>query len=480
MSTMRVDVAIIGSGTAGMGAYRSARNHTASVLLIEGGDYGTTCARVGCMPSKLLIAAAEVAHRARHADLFGVLVDGLAVDGAAVMARVQRERDRFVGFVLESVDAMAPGDRWTARVKFRDAHTLITEQGQLIEAARIVIASGGIPVLPPLLQGLGKRLLTNETVFELPTLPASLAVFGCGPLGLELGQAMSRLGVRVRMFGVGGRIAGIRDSALRDCAEQTFNQEFYLDPSAEVESACEAGDGVKIRYRHRDGSWQTETFAYALAATGRAPNVAALALENTGLQLDQHGVPLFDRLTLQCGASTIFIAGDASNEIPLLHEAADQGRIAGDNAGRYPDIRPGLRRTPLSVVFTEPQVMAVGSTAEQLERQYGDRFATGEVSFEDQGRSRVMLRNKGILKVYAERGSERFLGAEMFGPAAEHIGHLLAWAVQQGLTVGQMLDMPFYHPVIEEGVRSALRDLDHRLHPDSAVIARCMDCGPGA
>lgn len=471
MTPIRVDVAIIGSGTAGMAAYRSARTYTDSVLLIEGGDYGTTCARVGCMPSKLLIAAAEVAHQAGQADRFGILVDGVAVDGPAVMARVRRERDRFVGFVLESVDAMPQGDRWTAKVSFQDAHTLITEQGQQIKAARIVIASGAIPVLPPTLQGLGARLLTNESVFELLDLPTSLAVFGTGPLGLELGQALSRLGVKVKMFGVGGRIGGIHDPEIRDYADQTFNQDFYLDASAEVESISESGAGVEIHYRQRDGDWKTESFDYVLAATGRAPNLAALDLKNSGLQLDERGVPVFDRLTMQCGSSSIFIAGDASNDMPLLHEAADQGSIAGDNAGRYPDIQPGLRRTPLSIMFTEPQVMATGLTLEQLERQFKDRFAVGQASFEDQGRSRIMLRNKGMLKVYAEQGSGRFLGAEMFGPAAEHIGHLLAWAAQQGLTVEEMLGMPFYHPVIEEGVRSALRDLKHRLPPVSEVTA---------
>lgn len=463
MTPIRVDVAIIGSGTAGMAAYQSARSHSDSVLLIEGGDYGTTCARVGCMPSKLLVAAADVAHQARHADRFGVQVHGVAVDGSAVMARVRRERDRFVDFVLESIDAMPQGDRWTAKVSFQDAHTLITEQGQQIEAARIVIASGAIPVLPPVLQGLGARLLTNESIFELPGLPTSMAVIGTGPLGLELGQAMSRLGVKVKMFGVGGRIGGIRDPEIQDYADQIFNQEFYLDASAVVESISETDAGVEIRYRHRDGNWQTESFEYVLAATGRAPNVATLGLKNSGLQLDERGIPVFDRLTLQCGNSSIFIAGDASNDIPLLHEAVDEGRIAGDNAGRYPDIRPGLRRTPLSIVFAEPQVMSVGLNLAQLAQHFTDRFAIGQASFEDQGRSRIMLRNKGMLKLYAEQGSDLFLGAEMFGPAAEHIGHLLAWAAQQRLTVGEMLDMPFYHPVIEEGVRSALHDLKHGL-----------------
>jgi dihydrolipoamide dehydrogenase len=215
---------------------------------------------------------------------------------------------------------------------------------------------------------------------------------------------------------------------------------------------------------------KAEHFDYVLAATGRTPALHDLELANTGLELDARGIPLFDRYTLQCGFSTIFIAGDASNEIPLLHETADQGRIAGENAGRYPDVRAGLRRTPLALVFTEPQVAEVGVNLEQLTMHFKDRFAVGQVSFEDQGRSRIMLRNKGLLKVYAEQESELFLGAEMFGPAAEHIGHLLAWAAQKRMTVPDMLDMPFYHPVIEEGLRTALRDLSHHLHTAPALV----------
>lgn len=480
MKPIEVNVGIIGAGTAGMGAYQAARALTDSVLLIEGGVYGTTCARVGCMPSKLLIAAAEAAHHARHTEPFGVQVKEVTIDGAAVMARVQRERDRFVGFVLESVDGIAPGDRLTAQVRFKDDHTLVTPQGQLIHAQRIVIATGSVPFLPPVLKNLSTRLLTNENVFELPTLPQSLAVFGPGPLGMELGQAMSRLGVKVTMFGVGGGVAGLQDPELRDYANQAFNEAFYLDASAQVKTVKETTSGVEVHYQHRDGGWMTETFDYVLAATGRAPDLAGLALENTGLVLNERGVPLFDRFTLQCGNSAIFLAGDASNDVPLLHEAADQGRIAGENAGRYPDIRSGLRRTPLAVVFTDPQVASVGLNLKQLNQQYKGRFAVGRVSFEGQGRSRVMLRNQGILKVYAEHGSGLFLGAEMFGPAAEHIGHLLAWAAQQRMTVSIMLEMPFYHPVIEEGLRTALRDLNHQLHIGPQGPNLCMDCGPGA
>ena len=189
-------------------------------------------------------------------------------------------------------------------------------------------------------------------------------------------------------------------------------------------------------------------------------------------------MPVYNKYTMQCGDSAIFIGGDADDELPLLPEAADQGRIAGDNAARYPDVRPGLRRTPLGIVFTDPQIATAGASYKQLCDSHPGRFAVGQVSFENQGRSRVMLQNKGLLRVYAEFRSGRFLGAEMIGPRAEHIGHLLAWAAQAGLSVSAMLDMPFYHPVVEEGVRTALRHLAHELANEPKHDDPCVDCTP--
>ena len=165
---------------------------------------------------------------------------------------------------------------------------------------------------------------------------------------------------------------------------------------------------------------------------------------------------MFSSETMQIGQSHVFIAGDVNNDRPLLHEAADEGRIAGNNAGHYPNIEPGFRSSPLAVVFSDPQIAMVGSTFKDLA---GQNIVVGEVSFENQGRSRVMLKNQGILRVYADAVTGCFLGAEMFGPRAEHLAHLLAWAHQSGLSIEAMLQMPFYHPVIEEGLRTALRDV---------------------
>ncbi|MDX1757882.1 MAG: dihydrolipoyl dehydrogenase, partial [Marinobacter sp.] len=439
MDKRDVDVAIIGAGTAGLVAYRAALKHTDSVVLIEGGPYGTTCARVGCMPSKLLIAAADAAHEVARAGLFGVHAEQVTVDGKAVMARVRAERDRFVGSVLDSVERLPDDHKVRGQARFLDAQRLVIDDRLELRAHRVVIATGSRPNIPAFLEGAGDRLLVNDDLFELKELPTSVAVFGPGVIGLELGQALSRLGVRVRMFGVGGGVGPIRDGSIRDRALDCFNDEFPLDPDARVSTVTRTEAGVAVTFSDAGRGEVTETFDYLLAATGRRPNVDQLDLPRADLPLDDRGVPLFDRFTLQCGDRPVFIAGDANNDLPLLHEAADEGRIAGDNAGRYPDTRSGLRRVPLAVVFTDPQIATVGLTIDQVAERCRDWYAVGEVSFEDQGRSRVMGRNRGLLRVYAEQGSGLFLGAEMFGPAAEHIGHLLAWAAQKRMTVSEML-----------------------------------------
>lgn len=465
---LNVDVAVIGAGTAGLAAYRAARAAGRRAVVIEGGAYGTTCARVGCMPSKLLIAAAEAAHAIERAPGFGVHSGEVRVDGREVMARVKRERDRFVGFVLQGVDAIPEGDRIRGYAWFLDPHTLEVEGGPVVRARSIVIATGSRPAIPPMLAHLGDRLLVNDDVFDWDTLPGSVAVFGPGVIGLEIGQALSRLGVRVVVLGRGGRIGPITDPFVQRAALDAFGAEFELDPDAHVQRVDRVGDQVEIEYLGPEGEKRVERFDYVLAATGRTPNVEQLGLERTGIAIGTRGVPVHDAHTLRAGASHIFIAGDASDDKQLLHEAADEGRIAGENAAQFPDVRPGARRAPLGIVFTDPQIAIVGGGFASLRSH---ALAAGEVSFDDQGRSRVMLRNKGHLRVYADPATGRFLGAEMVGPDAEHIGHLLAWALQAGMTVEQMLGMPFYHPVVEEGLRTALRDLAAKIAESRRVAA---------
>ncbi|HGL4816386.1 TPA: dihydrolipoyl dehydrogenase [Neisseria gonorrhoeae] len=465
MKKIQSDIVVIGGGTAGMGAFRNARLHSDNVYLIENNVFGTTCARVGCMPSKLLIAAAEARHHALHTDPFGVHLDkdSIVVNGEEVMRRVKSERDRFVGFVVTDVEEWPADKRIMGSAKFIDEHTVQIDDHIQIAAKSFVIATGSRPVILPQWQSLGDRLIINDDVFSWDTLPKRVAVFGPGVIGLELGQALHRLGVKVEIFGLGGIIGGISDPVVSDEAKAVFGEELKLHLDAKTEVKLDADGNVEVHWE-QDGEKGVFVAEYMLAAVGRRPNVDNIGLENINIDKDARGVPVADPLTMQTSIPHIFIAGDASNQLPLLHEAADQGKIAGDNAGRYPNIGSGLRRSTIGVVFTSPQIGFVGLKYAQVAAQYqADEFVIGEVSFKNQGRSRVMLVNKGHMRLYAEKATGRFIGAEIVGPAAEHLAHLLAWAHQMKMTVPQMLDMPFYHPVIEEGLRTALRDADAKL-----------------
>jgi dihydrolipoamide dehydrogenase len=478
MKKLNVDVAVIGTGTAGLAAYRAARAQGSRTVVIESGEYGTTCARVGCMPSKLLIAAGEAAHSLQAASGFGVHAGEVRIDGAAVMERVRSERDRFVGFVLDSVEGIPAEDKLRGHARFTGPQSLRVDDHTEVEAKRIVIATGSTPTRLPQLEQGGPGVITSDDVFDWVDLPSSVAVIGTGVIGLELGQALARLGTRVSIFARGGSVAHLSDPEVLHVAAKALGQELDLRFQTDAVGAVRDGDEVALTTRDASGNERTERFQYVLMAAGRTPNVNDLGIEHAGLDLDAGSIPLFDSRTMQAGNSHVFIAGDANNERPLLPEAADHGKIAGDNAGRYPDVRPGLRRTPLAIAFTEPNIATLGATYRELCEPGMPKFAIGKVSFENQGRSRVMLQNKGMLRVYGEYGTCRFLGAEMIGPRAEHYAHLLAWACQSRLTVNQMLDMPFYHPVIEEGVRTALRDLGAELAKDNNDTV-AADAEPG-
>lgn len=476
-ATRSCAVAIIGAGSAGLAAHAAARRHIDSLLLIEGGEHGTTCARTGCMPSKLLVAAGEARHRVDEAGQFGIDAQVNGIDGRAVMARVRALRDRFVNGVLAVVERL-PGDHRLAGSAAFVEPDLLQVGDQQVRAGCIVIATGSAPFVPPPYRQLGDRLLTSDTIFELDDLPRSLAVIGGGSIGLELGQAMHRLGVRVRLFERGGRLGPRGDHVVEPLATALYGERLPCELGVTAEVGEVDAGGVELRWqRHGSDSPSRERFERVLVATGRRPNLAALQLERSGLALDARGVPLFDRQTLRCGDSRIFIAGDVDGDRPLLHEAAEEGRIAGANAARFPQVRAQRRHTRLTIAFCDPQYATIGV---QPGEPAAVGAAVGEVSFEDQGRSRVIARNAGIGRLYGDPASGKLIGAQLVGPQAEHLAHLLAWVIEQELTVEHILALPFYHPVVEEGLRSALKDLRGALRRGPArVPGDCLECGPG-
>jgi dihydrolipoamide dehydrogenase len=446
-----VDVAIIGSGTAGLNAMGQVRRAGKSFVLINGGEPGTTCARVGCMPSKAMIQVAEDYHRRTHLGKYGI--DGheaMTLDVPEALEHVQELRDTFVDRVLgNSTDDMS-ADLFIQDYAQILEPSLVEVAGQRIRAGTLVIATGSKPLVPEAWRAFGDRVITTDGIFELEDLPASMAVIGLGTIGLELGQSLSRLGVAITGFDQTQTIAGAQDPEVSQCAIEILGSEFPIHLGQQAEIA-EEPDG-RLRVSAGD---QGVVVDKVLCSIGRVPNIQGLGLENLGVPLNARGLPEVDRHSMQVGDLPVYMAGDVTNFRPILHEAGYEGKIAGYNAAHGERAR-FRRPTALFINFCDPNICAVGTRWNDLDQ---GSTAIGQIRFAPVGRALIMGKNKGVLRVYGDKATGRLLGAEMIGPKGENLAHLLCWCIEQDLTVGQLLRMPFYHPVIEEALQAALYDL---------------------
>ena len=448
-----VDVAVIGAGTAGLAAVSQVRQANKSFVLINGGELGTTCARVGCMPSKALIQVGHDLHRRQLFDREGIEGgEGLSANLPDILEHVRDLRDILVDRVLgNSTDQMEE--------EFLDGYARFVEPGRLqvgddvIQAESIVIACGTRPVVPPAWVDFGDRILTSDTLFEQEDLPEAVAVVGLGIIGLELGQALAQLGIAVTGIDQAETIAGLFDPSARQSAIEVMSRAFPLWLGHTVELQNEGG-----RIRVSAGE-QSVVVDKVLAAMGRQPNLDWLALEHAGIALDDQGTPSFDPATMRCGDSRVFIAGDISGSDQVLHEAAAEGRIAGYNAARDKSIA-FARKTPLAITFSSPNICTVGTPYDVLDPE---EIETGEMRLGPVGRALLMGANRGIVRLYAEKRSGVLLGATVIAERGEHLAHLLAWCIGEKMTVLQLLRKPFYHPTMEEAIQGALKDLLHKL-----------------
>jgi len=450
-SILTTDIAVIGAGTAGLAAFHEISRAGRSILLIDRGPLGTTCARVGCMPSKAVLHAGE-----QWATLSRLAPGGLPSASQTpddLWQHARATRDLLAQGVAEQTVAQA-GDRLImGEARFLDAQTLDVD-GQRIRAKAFVIATGSRPVLPKFLVDLGPRVVTTDTLFDLDKLPRSIGILGLGAIGLEMGLALARLGVRVVAGDLKSTPAGITDPEVRARVLELFSPELtsWLGRPVEVERV---GDALRMR-----SGEASATVDLVLAALGRQPNVDQLDLARAGVTLDSHGQPVVDSASLRAaGEAAIFLAGDVTPDRPLMHEAIDEGVMAARGALRCLDdgfektVQP--RRAAISIVFSNPDVAAVGMAYDQLDMS---RTVIGTAQGADNGRSRILGAEGNLVRVYADLDSGVLLGAGLVAVKGEHLAHALAWAVQRGDTVQSLLAMPYYHPSIEEMLQSALKD----------------------
>lgn len=446
--TRIVDVAIIGAGSAGLSAMSQVKRKTDNYVLIDGGELGTTCARVGCMPSKAAIQVAETYHQRNLFDRFGITQgDKLEVDREEALEHVRDMRDVFVDMVLRnSTDKM--GDELIEAYATLTGPNTLEVNGETLQAKKIILCTGSQPIVQDAWQQLGDRILTTDNLFEQESLPDNIAVIGLGAIGLEMGQFMSRIGINVQGFDMATQLAGLQDPEMNETAFQILQKEFPMHLGHPVSLAAK-GDGLQVTA----GKKRFECDK-ALVCIGRKANLDNLGLQSLGLKLNEKNLPAYNPNTMQVEGLPVFLAGDLTQARPILHEANDEGKIAGYNAVRETPVA-FRRRIPILITFSDPNIVQCGETLDQLDK---DEIVIGRMQFAPLGRALIMGKNKGLLHIYANRKNGLIRGASMVGPKGENLIQLITLAIHSSYTVFDFLRVPFYHPTIEEALQGALRN----------------------
>jgi len=454
------DIIIIGAGTAGIAAYKEAIKYTQNILIINEGSWDTTCARVGCMPSKVLIAAANRMHDIQTAEKLGLSVIP-EIDTSQVMQHVRILRDHFTHATLKDVNSWPTEHKVLGQAQFINSNT-VAVNGKEYQAKSFIVAVGSTPTFDAQWKKqLGNRLITSDQIFELEKLPKSLAVIGSGVIAIELAQAMQRLGVKTTVFARSRKVGALSSPTLQKLAQEEISKNLNIKFETLPTKVQLGTQGVMIHFQENDQPQQLNA-EYLLVATGRKSYLDTLQLVNIDNTFTDHKKLPIDNQTKQVGNYPIFIAGDAYTNTPIQHETAHEGRGAVHNCLNYPKIENLKTLTPLSIVFSSPEMATVGKNFKQLIDAKID-FVTGIVSYEKQGRALILGRNAGAIEVYVDKTSRKLLGAEFLVESAEHMAHLLAWMISEELTIDDILKKPFYHPTLEEGLRTALKHARQQL-----------------
>lgn len=374
----------------------------------------------------------------------------------ALWAHARQTRDVLAGAAAQRTRDAASGNLIMAEARFI-APGVVEAGGHRIEAGAFIVATGSHPVVPKALDAIASHILTTDSLFEQAELPQTLGILGLGAIGLELGLALSRLGVQVVAADQRCVIGGIQDPEIQKRAFSRFVEEFPMWLGTSVDIGLESGK-VSMRAGERQAFVDR-----LLVVTGRQPNTEALDLAAAGIPLDGSGRPVIDTVTMRASDAPVFFAGDVQPDRPLMHEAADEGQMAAQAALaclRGQAWQAPARSVPISILFTDPDVCAVGLQHDAATQQGA---VVGIAEGSGNGRSKVLGAPENLLRVYAARDTGLVLGASMLLTKGEHLAHQLAWAIHAKQTVSDLLAMPFYHPSIEEMLQSALKSAAQQL-----------------
>ena len=466
---MEYDVVVIGSGPGGyVGAIRCAQLGMKTALIEKYNTLGGTCLNVGCIPSKALLDSSEHYHNAEHRfKEHGIGVGSLKVDMKQMIARKNSVVDQTckgVEFLMKKnkIDVLHGVG------SFKDAHTISirSEDGKTKEVStkKTIIATGSKPVTPEAFNYDKKRVITSTEALNIDKLPKKMVIIGAGVIGLELGSVFCRLGTEVEVVEFQDRILAGMD---KDCSRELMRSlkklgmKFHLKHMVTGVKTTKTTATVSIQKRDSEDSFDLKA-DYCLVAIGRRPYTTGLGLENVGIDLDEKGrIPVNEHLETKVPG--IFAIGDVIVGDMLAHKAEEEGvYVAEWLAGQHPHIDYNL--IP-GVVYTWPEVAAVGKTEEQL-KEAGIKYKAGKFPFKALGRARASMDTEGMVKVLADSETDELLGVHMVGPRTADVIMEAVALMEFRASAEDMARICHPHPTYTEAVKeAALAATDNRaLH----------------
>ena len=451
------DVVVIGSGPGGyVAAIRCAQLGFKTAIVEKYATLGGTCLNVGCIPSKALLASSHMVEEMKHFAEHGIEIAGdVKVDLAKMIERKQAVVDQTcsgVKFlmdknsitVFEGVGSFE--NATTIKVTKNDGST------EQIEAKHTIIATGSKPSTLPFIQLDKERIITSTEALKLPEVPKHLIIIGGGVIGLELGQVYLRLGAQVSVVEFADRILPTMDGAVsKELTKVLKKQGMKFYTSHKVQGVVREGDVVKVSAEDKKGAIITLEGDYTLVAVGRRPYTDGLNAEKAGVKVTDRGqIEVNDHL--QTTTSNIYAIGDVVRGAMLAHKAEEEGVMVAEYlAGQRPHINYNL--IP-GVVYTWPEVAAVGKTEEQLKAE-GVAYKVGSFPFRALGRSRASGDLDGLVKIIADQNTDEVLGIHMVGARAADLIAEAVTAMEFRASAEDISRMSHAHPTFAEAIKEA-------------------------
>ncbi len=450
------DVAVIGSGPGGyVAAIRCAQLGMKTAIIEKYSTLGGTCLNVGCIPSKALLDSSHHYEDAiKHFEEHGIEIPGdVKVNLEKMIARKQAVVDQTIGgvdFLMKKNNI----DVYQGLGSFKDAThiTISGEESTEIEAKNTIIATGSKPSSLPFINIDKERIITSTEALKLKEIPKHLIVIGGGVIGLELGQVYKRLGADVSVVEYADRIVPTMDAGVsKELNKVLKKQKFKMNVSHKVKSVERVGDEVIVKADNKKGEEVEFKGDYCLVSVGRRPYTDGLNAEATGVKLDDRGrVEVNDHL--QTSASNIYAIGDVVKGAMLAHKAEEEGVFVAETlAGQKPHIDYNL--IP-GVIYTWPEVAAVGKTEEQL-KEAGIAYKTGQFPMRALGRSRASMDLDGFVKVLADKNTDEILGVHMVGARAADMIAEAVVAMEYRASAEDISRMSHAHPTFTEAIKEA-------------------------